>query len=125
MDVLPDTNIIINYLKGIEPESSYLKKFIISGEISFSPVTIAEYVAKAEKKERQLLEDLLTSGQVLSIDEETALVAGEYRKEFSRKTKRTFLPDCLVAATCRIHQLILVTNNIKDYPMKDIKIIKP
>lgn len=125
MPILPDTNIIINYLKGIEPESSFLKKYIISGEISFSPITIAEYIAKASNAEKRLLDDLLTSGEIFSIDYETGLEAGEYRKEFSRKTKQAYLLDCLLAATCKIHNLTLITNNIKDYPMKDIQIQKP
>lgn len=125
MGTLPDTNILINYLKGLDPERSFVKKIIAAEELFFSPIVVAEYFAKAEKNEEILFQELLTLGTAVPIDIDIALIGGAYREQFSHKTRRTYLLDCLVAATCKIHNLILATNNTKDYPMKDIKILKP
>ena len=125
MGYLPDTNILINYLKGLDPEKDYFKKIITSEKLFFSPLVAAEYFAKAKEEEIVVFKELLTLGTVIPIDVEVALVAGSYRKKFSKKTKKVYLIDCLIAATCKIYNLTLITNNIKDYPMKDIKIIEP
>ena len=39
------------------------------------------------------------------------------------KTKKVWLRDCLIAATCKIYGAAFVTYDKKDYPMKDIKIL--
>jgi len=31
--------------------------------------------------------------------------------------------DCLIAATCKIYDAVLVTSDSKDYPMKDIEVV--
>lgn len=125
MNFLPDTDVIINYLKGLEPAKSFLKKMIISDDLYISPISIAEYQAKSSQEEKSLLEEFLTLGKTVSIDSEVGFIAGDYRKQFSKKTKKVYLMDCFIAATCKAHKLTLITNNLKDYPMGDIKILQP
>lgn len=121
---LPDTNIFIKGIKGDEPEASFLKKIIQKEQLVISVVAIGEYLSKANQKQAEVFYKLVNTFRVLNIDREVARVATEMRKE-SLKTKRTYMIDCFLAAQAKLNHLTLVTNNKKDFPMKDIKIISP
>lgn len=125
MRFLADSNVLIRFLKSEEPDKSFLGELLKRNELFISPINIAEAKAKATKEQEQDLNEFLRLGTTLLIDEELGFVAGDYRREFSSKTKRVYLLDCFIAATCRVHSLTLITNDLKDYPMKDIKILAP
>ncbi len=125
MDSLPDTNVLINYFEGKEPDRSFVVDLITEDRLSISPITVAELRPNQTKEEKEQLTELVINSHIFPVDVEIALQAGTYRQEFSRKTKKVYLIDCLIAATCKVHNLTLVTNNLQDYPMKDIKILKP
>ena len=125
MDFLPDSNILVNFFNGIEPDKGFLEKLIAVDSLHISSITIAEVLAKASTKEKEDLLKLCELGQIELIDKGVVIIAGDYRKNFLQKKKKVYLLDCLIAATCKLHKLTLVTNNIKDYPMKDIKVVRP
>lgn len=122
---LPDSNIFIRASKGFEAELTFVKKQIEKDELIISVVAIGEFYAKATESEKQMFDDLVARFGVLGIDEIVAKLAGDYRSEFLRKSKRVYLLDCFLAAQAKLNNLTLVTNNKSDFPMKDIKIISP
>jgi len=122
---LPDTNIFIRAFHKKEAETTFLNKAITQNKLAISVVVIAEFFPRALPEELNAFYKLLDIFQIIEIDREIAEVAGQYRKDFVRKTKRIFVVDCFLAAQARVHNLILVTNNRPDFPMKDIKIIPP
>lgn len=122
---LLDTNIFIPAFQGNEPEASFLKEAVEEDTITISVVVIAEFYGKATTKEKRVFDKLISKFEVISIDQETAKIAGLYRKQFQRKTKQGFLLDCFLAAQAKVHNFVLVTNNRVDFPMKDISIISP
>lgn len=123
--VLPDANIFIRALKGEEPEASFFSKLLNAGKIYISVVAASEFLVKAKEGEAEFFERLLAELPVLNIDLEVARVGAEYRKLLIKRTKRTILLDCFLAAQAKVHHLTLVTNNKGDFPMRDIKIITP
>ena len=125
MMYLPDTNIFIRALYGSHPEAEFLQKAIQDQKVAVSVVTIAEFYPKAEKDERIIFNQLIEILSVIPVDTQVAKIAGDYRGKYLRKSKKVFLLDCLLAAQAKVHQLILVTNNRQDFPMKDIKVILP
>ncbi len=122
---LLDTNILIEAINGVEPTASLVKNWMREGNIAISVITIAEFLANANKDEKEKLSLILTRFAPLPVEQTLAEIAASYRKEFYRKTKKVYLVDCLIAATAKLYNLTLVTKDTKDYPMKDIKIIKP
>ncbi len=122
---LPDSNIFIRASKGFTIELSLINKQIEKNELMISVVAIGEFYAKATDVEKDMFDQLIARFGVLEIDEEVARLAGNYRKEFLRKSKRVYLLDCFLAAQAKVHKLTLVTNNKSDFPMRDIKIITP
>lgn len=124
MQYLPDTNIFIKAARGYLPEADFLSKAIKEKQIVISAVVAGEFLAKAKRHEERGFEELIAYFGVLPIDLEVAKIAAWYRKK-SLKNTRIHLLDCFLAAQATLHDLILVTNNKADFPMKDIKIIKP
>lgn len=127
MKYLPDTNIFILAIQNHEPEATLLSKLIQKQALTISAVVVAEFYGKGElpEKEEVAFNKLILAFLPLSIDGETAKVAGRYRSQFLQKSKRVFIVDCMLAAQAKLNKLILVTNNKADFPMKDIKIILP
>lgn len=121
---LIDTNVLILAIAGKEPSASFLKRIISEKRGVLSVITIAEFLSKATTKEIKLFEKLLSIFDILDIDEDVARIAAGYRRVFL-KISRVKLLDYLIAAQAKKNKLILVTNNVSDFPMKDIKIITP
>lgn len=124
MRFLADTNVYIRALSGAEPDSGFLKKAVRDKALVLSPIVIAEFLPRALEEEREIIEELIRTFSVLSIDEETARIAAAYRKA-SLQTSKTKLLDCFLAAQAKQHNAVFVTNNREDFPMQDIKIISP
>lgn len=122
---LPDTNIFIRGLQGFEPESSFLTKIIQKNALAISVVVVAEFLAKSKTPQTETFKQLMVRFGVENIYEEVALQAAEYRKEQLGKTKKVIIVDCFLAAQAKLNNLILVTNNKSDFPMKDIKVVFP
>ncbi|PIZ63994.1 hypothetical protein CO051_02705 [Candidatus Roizmanbacteria bacterium CG_4_9_14_0_2_um_filter_39_13] len=125
MMYLLDSNILIYGFKGIEPYKSLGVDLLSQKQLALSILTVAEFLAGATKQEKAMLDDLLSTATLYTIDYTIARTAAYYREMYARKHKRVFLIDCLIAATAKVHNLTLVTNNAKDFPMKDIYILDP
>lgn len=122
---LPDTNIFIRAVTGSAPEATFLQRAIKKRSIIFSVIVLAEFYAKADGLKEEVFDRLVAEFEILPIDKNIARIAGEYRKQMLRKSKRIILLDCFLAAQAKVHSLTLVTNNKADFPMRDIKIITP
>ena len=122
---LVDTNIIVDFLRG----DSKAKEFIINNvdEIKISVVSVSElYAGVRGKREEEQLKNFLNSFETLVLDYNISVEAG-YLKNKYYKSHNAGLADCMIAATSMQHDLTLVTDNFKHFPMiKDkIKIKNP
>lgn len=114
--ILPDTNILILGLANKKPYGSLLKNWIIKNQLVFSPIVIAEFLIGANPQPTKDINQLVWQFPVLPIDLETAQAAAQIRKSHLVKKKKLILPDCLIAAQCKLHNLTLATLNPKDFP---------
>jgi predicted nucleic acid-binding protein len=135
MNYLLDTNVIselvrnipneavLKWIDGINSEKLYLSVITI-GEIRKGVAGIQEF--QRQEKISQWLEIELPDyfeGRILSIDIKVADMWGQLQG----KNKGYTLPaiDGLIAATARVHNLILVTRNKKDFIHASVEIINP
>lgn len=121
---LVDTNVLIYALAGKRPWAFSLKKWIRNRQLALSSIVVAEFLTGVTDEEAKIFEALLDRFGSLPVDTMTARLAADYRKKFLKKGRKLSLPDCLIAATCKIYQATLVTFDPSDYPMKDIVIFK-
>ena len=119
MKYLLDTNICI-YLINERP-AGVLAKFKRHriGDVGVSSVTVSELaygVAKSgSARNRAALDAFLTPLTAIEYDTEAAFVYGELRSVLERKGTPIGPLDLLIAAHALSRQLVLVTNNEKEF----------
>lgn len=123
MKYLPDTNVLIYALAGKAPFANWLRKVIEGDNLVLSVITVAEFLSGASENEAILFKSITNKFEVLPIDLQVAQKAAEYKRNYSKKTKKVWMSDCLIAATCKVSGAMLVTFDSRDYPMKDIEIV--
>lgn len=121
---LVDTNVLIIAAKSEEPDKSFLNKIISQKQLILSVVSVGEFLSQSSEEEEKKFNSLIQNMPILEVNLEVARLAGEYRKKFLKK-KRVQLLDYFLAAQAKLNNLILVTHNKSDFPMKDIKVITP
>lgn len=112
MKALLDTNILIDYLNGIEDAR---KEVDLHRERYISLVTWMEVLAGAHNEEEEdVIEMFLRDFQVVEITRRVAREAIAVRREH-----RLRLPDAIIWASARTESALLVTRNTKDFPRDD------
>lgn len=125
---LVDTDWIIDYLSGIEETIDKLSELRARG-IGISIISLAElyegvYYSIDPAASEKGLKDFLEEIPVLGIGEEICKLFGKERGRLRKEGKIIGDFDLMIAATCLIHDLILLSNNRKHYErVKDLRII--
>jgi len=107
---LADTNTIIDYLENKLPETS--NKVLDNNITKISVISRIELLVwkKASDEQLEILVDFIKASIVFDLSEAVILKSIEVRRNFGLK-----LPDAIIAATAIIHNLILLTRNLKDF----------
>lgn len=113
--VLLDTNVLIDYLRGVPKAVEYLE--MTAGDMSISALTVAELHAGARgEAERVALREFTTGFDIIAADSSICEVGGDLRAKYG-PSHGTDLVDAILAATSLLRQLPLVTLNRKHFPM--------
>jgi len=124
-DILLDSDVIIQWLRGYQPVADSLLKVLGSGHnLLWTPVSIAEIFAGARKSESAPIEKLFLILETLPISATIGRKAGYYLQKYS-KSHSVELGDALIAASACITRLSLWTLNRKHYPMPEIRLFVP
>ena len=112
MRALIDTNILIDYLSGVEPARQELSRF---DRPSISWITWMEVLVGASNgREMQQLKSFLSGFQLVAIDRSVSELAVTIRRE-----RRIALPDAIIQASAQATGAMLVTRNTRDFPADD------
>jgi predicted nucleic acid-binding protein len=74
-------------------------------------------------------EEVLATGRFfddllyVEMSREAARNAGELRAKWRQRGKTLSLPDALIAAVALAENLTLATDNVKDFPMPDLRLL--
>jgi len=121
---LLDTTALIDFSKGREPACSRLHGWIDGGdEVGLCAINVAEFYAGLPSQQRALWGEFLAALDLQDITSDAAIQAGIWRYDFARQGVILTTTDTLVAAVARDWQAILVTNNLKDYPMSGLQLL--
>ncbi|MEA1973053.1 MAG: type II toxin-antitoxin system VapC family toxin [Candidatus Cloacimonadota bacterium] len=120
MRYLLDTNVCISILKG---KNRYLLKRIENlknYEISIPVIVKYElyfgvFNSKRIQHNQKKLEDFLQAFQIISFNDEMAIIAGKLRADLSARGNIIGPYDLLIAATALETDRILVTHNTKEF----------
>ena len=112
MRALIDTNILIDYLGGIDAARKELSRH---DDPAISAITWMEVMVGAEDdREATHLRWFLSGFTRVPIDDEVSELAVTIRREL-----RIRLPDAIIRASARRIGGVLVTRNTKDFPADD------
>jgi len=109
---LLDTNVLVDYLNGVEAARTELA---LHRKPLISLVTWMEILVGARNPvEAERLRAFLSGFQHVPIDDAVSEVAVEIRRQH-----RIRLPDAIIRASARSREALLVTRNTKDFAPSD------
>ena len=121
--ILLDTIVIIDAINEKKNRRQFLRDLLEQGNtLACCPVNVTEIYAGMRTKEEVQTTRFLTSLDYYPITYAVARLAGELKRDFGKKGITLSVTDSLIAAVAIQHQLSLVTDNDKDFPMKEIQL---
>ena len=120
---LLDTSVIIDVLNGKRDRDQLLKGLLSQGDmLACCAVNVTEVYAGMRPKEESKTEALLQSLEYYQISWDVAKLAGLLKRDYSKKGQTLSLSDTTIAAVALEYNLTLITDNIKHYPMPQLKL---
>jgi predicted nucleic acid-binding protein len=117
MKALLDTNILIDYLNGIEAARDEIARW---QQPLISVVTWMEVIVGAGPADEAEVRGFLRRFRCIGIDAPVAEAAVALRR-----SRRLRLPDAVIAATAVHEGALLVTRNTRDFPADDPTVRAP
>jgi predicted nucleic acid-binding protein len=123
--LLLDTTVLIDLSKNFGDVLTALNALVASGGIlGVCAISVAEFLAGVPVPQRGRWERWIADFEYWDISREAAVLAGVFRFDLALQGRTLQIPDVLMAATAVVTGSILVTNNIKDYPMPNLRLLR-
>lgn len=121
-----DSTVLIAYLRDLPSIASGLRRRLSDGHtLATTCVNVAEVERGLRSSERQRACAFLDALRFLVTGREAARRAGQYQADFAKRGKTIHTADALIAGTARAHGAVLLTHNVDDFPMRDLRIELP
>lgn len=118
---LIDSDIIISCLRGKTTALTLIEDICREEVPAISSLSYFEIWVGVRPHEEEAVFNFLSSLWNLPVDEPIAKQAAEYVRAYRKRGITLSSMDTLIAATARVHNLVLVTSNTRDFPMSDIQ----
>lgn len=120
---LLDTTVIIDVLRLKRGRKELLRELLEQRhQLACSSINVTEVYSGMRPEDEARTDELLDSFGFYEVTKEIARKAGLLRRDYARKGRMLSLPDATIAAVALTHDLTLITDNVKDYPMPEIKL---
>jgi tRNA(fMet)-specific endonuclease VapC len=120
---LLDTSVIIDALNNKRNRRDLLLSLLKQGHLlACCPINVTEVYAGLRPKEEAATEAFLKSLDYYHITWPVARVAGLLKRDYIRKGVTLNVADATIAAVAMVHELTLMTDNVKDFPMKELSL---
>ena len=118
---LLDTSVIIDALNGKRGRRDLLLDLLKQGNLlACCPINVTEVYAGLRPKEETVTEEFLRSLEYYHITWPVARLGGLLKRDYARKGVALNLTDTTIAAVAIVNELALLTDNVKDFPMKEL-----
>ncbi|MGA2205945.1 MAG: type II toxin-antitoxin system VapC family toxin [Terracidiphilus sp.] len=111
---------VVEWLRSVESNDLFIPAVVIGEMQAGAERTRSQYPEKAIEIER-FLDKVLFSYAIVSLD---AAIFREWARLIHGKS-RDRTEDAMIAATARIHRLIVVTRNVKDFASFGVRVFNP
>ena len=117
--LLIDTDVLIDYSRGIEKTKGILKNMESNHILAISVVTQLELMVGCENKaDFKSLQKFLSSFEIIQLSKSTSEQAVDLFKKY-RLSHGVLIPDMLIASTALILEIPLLSKNRKDFRFID------
>ena len=122
---LLDTTFLIDLSKNYRASEDALKSLVASGGVpGVCAICVAEFLAGVPPRWRPTWERWIADFAYWEISIEAAGLAGALRFDLAREGRTIHVADALMAATAMETDATLVTNNIKDFPIQGLTLVR-
>ncbi|MBA3450226.1 MAG: type II toxin-antitoxin system VapC family toxin [Chloroflexia bacterium] len=122
---LLDTTVLVDVSRGREPAFSWLRESLRrQQQLCISAVSVAELFAGLSPRRREEWREFINDLTHWDVTTEIGILAGILRYDLARRGRTIHIPDALIAATALVYGAALVTDNVKDFPMPEIKTVR-
>src|SRR6516225_3951978 len=116
-----DTSVIIDALNNKRGRRDLLLDLLTQGHLlACCAINVAEVFAGLRPKEEKTTEEFLRSLEYYHITWPVARLAGLLKRDHAKKGIMVSIADATIAAVAIAHELPLLTDNVKDFQMKDL-----
>ena len=124
-DHLLDSTALVDYFRKRGAVIGLLERLEAQGHrLAVCAVGVAEVYSGFDAQERIKNDPVVDMWSYYETTQATAKEAGRYRYEFARRGIRLSATDTLIAAVAIANDAILVTKNVRDFPMDGIQILR-
>jgi len=117
---LLDSDIIIWHLRGKKAVTEMLRDLQKGGVPACSALSVLEVQLGVKQGEEVKTDRFLASLNIFDVNRTVANRAAQLVRENKTRGITMDLPDAIIAATCILHDLVLVTYNKKHYSIPQI-----
>ncbi len=119
---LLDTTALIDFSKGRAPARSRILQMIEQGdELGVCCINVAEFYSGLPPEQRSRWVEFFGALSYWGITREIAQRAGAWRNDYARQGRPLSTSDVLIAATAHTNRSIIMTNNVRDFPMPEVQ----
>lgn len=120
---LIDSDVLIDFLKNKNETVDFFSK-IDRSEISTSIICVGEILEGLDKNKSEKFLKFINLINVVNIDLSVIIQFSKIRKQLRKQGNLIDNFDILIAATCLVNDLILITNNLKHFKrIENLKIL--
>lgn len=113
--LLIDTDVLIDYSRGIEKTKGFLKNLESDHILAISVVTQLELMVGCENKtDFKSLQNFLSIFEIIQLNKSTSEIAVDLFKKY-RLSHGVLIPDMLIASTALTLEIPLLSKNRKDF----------
>jgi predicted nucleic acid-binding protein len=125
-EYLLDSDVLIDWLKGKRPEVELLERLASERHaLAVNAISVAETFAGFSADEVDQVYRLVKGFDYWVIELPVAILAGQYRNHYARRGRPLAVPDTLIAAQAVARDATVITRNVRDFPMPELKVLNP
>ena len=124
MRILLDTCFLIDHLRGIEAALDRLELAFADGdEVFINEVAVAETRAGLRARDALSLDRLIRPLEFVQAGPDTAMIAGQWRREARERGADLTVADALIASAAASLDAAVLTRNVRDFALTPVRIV--
>jgi len=124
MRILLDTCFLIDHLRGVEAALDRLELAFADGdEVFITEVAVAETRAGLRASDARVLDGLIRPLEFVQPGPDTAMIAGQWRREARERGADLTVADALIASAAASLNAAVLTRNVRDFALTPVRIV--